>query len=517
MAGKLEVERKYEVPDGFTLPDLTGVGGVAAVGEPDDQRLDAVYYDTESLRLARGRVTLRRRTGGNDAGWHLKRPAGAYRSELQIPARGRDRTPPRTVIDQVRALARGEALAPVARIRTHRVEQALRAADGSTVALVADDRVRTESLRGEGAAREWHELEVELVDGAADALDALDAALRRAGARPARSPSKLAQALGPDYPAPAAGPRGSKARRALAAYLAAQRDALVEHDPGVRDGDAEAVHKMRVATRRLRSTLRTFAPVLSGDLDALHDEVKWLTGLLGEVRDGDVMAERLAGLVAAEPPQLVLGPVAARITSMLASRAAEARGELVAGLDGPRYTTLLNDIDALVARAGEPGRIPARRLMRRARKALRRADARLAAAAGADADERLHEVRDERLHQVRDARLHQVRDEQLHEARKAYKRARYAAELVAPLHAKRAERLADRLTDLQDVLGAHQDAIVTGELLHHYGITAHEAGENAFTYGLLHARADEHGRRALDALPKARRRARRAGKTLFGS
>ncbi|WP_432989010.1 CHAD domain-containing protein [Dactylosporangium sp. CA-233914] len=493
MAGKLEIERKYELPDGFALPDLAGIGAVASVGDPDDQRLDAVYYDTVGLRLARGRVTLRRRTGGNDAGWHLKRPTGGERSELQIPANARQRTPPRAVADQVRALTRGEKLAPVARIRTHRVERALRAADGTTVALLADDHVSTESLRG-GAAREWHELEVELVDGAGEDLARLDAALRKAGARPAASPSKLAQALGEDYPPPAADtPRGSTARRALAAYLSEQRDALVEHDPQVREGDAEAVHKMRVATRRLRSTLRSFAPLLPesapGDLDRLHEEVKWATGLLGEVRDCDVMSERLAGLVAAEPVELVLGPVAARITSLLAARAAEAREALIAGLDSPRYTSVLNDLDALVAAASAPGRIPRRDLLRRAGKALDRADARMAAA---------------------------TTDEQRHEARKAYKRARYAAELVAPVAGKPATRLAARVTDLQDVLGAHQDALVTCDLLRQYGISAHGAGENGFTFGLLHARTDEHGRRALDALPKARRKARRAGRALFG-
>ncbi|MEV6924400.1 CYTH and CHAD domain-containing protein [Dactylosporangium sp. NPDC051485] len=502
MAGKLEVERKYEVPDGFALPDLRGIGGVAAVGEPDDQRLDAVYYDTDALHLARGRVTLRRRSGGHDAGWHLKRPSGGERSELQVPANNRHRTPPRAVTDQVRALARGEALTPVARIRTHRVERELKAADGSTVALVADDRVTTESLRT-GRAREWHELEIELVDGDGAALARLDAALRRAGARPSTSPSKLAQALGKEYPPPA--PlrlRGSKARRALAAYVAAQRDALVEHDPSVREGDAEAVHRMRVATRRLRSTLRSFAPVLSGDLDALHDEIKWVTGLLGEVRDCDVMGERLAGLVAAVPGELVLGPVSARITSLLAARSAEGREALMKGLDSPRYTTLLNDIDALVARTAEPDRIPSRQLLRRARKAVERADGRLAAA--------------ERAAGRRTRPGMPTPDERLHEARKAYKRARYAVELVAPIAGKRATRLADRLTGLQDVLGAHQDALVTGELLRQYAIGAHGAGENGFTYGLLHARTDEHGRQALRALGRTKGQARKAKKALFG-
>ncbi|MFB9176700.1 CHAD domain-containing protein [Dactylosporangium sucinum] len=501
MAGKLEVERKYEVPVDFALPPLTGIGGVASVGDADDQRLDATYYDTPTLRLARGRVTLRRRTGGNDAGWHLKRPSGGDRSELQVPASGRQTKPPTAVTAQVRALSRGEALQPVARIRTHRVERALRAADGSTVALVADDSVNTESLHGSRPERQWRELEIELVDGSRSALDDLDAALRAAGARPAQSPSKLAQALGDDYPA---APPGPGKVSALAAYLRDQRDAIVEHDPGVRDGDAESVHKMRVATRRLRSTIRSFAPLLPAgtDLNRLHDEIKWLTGILGEVRDGDVMGERLAGAVAAEPPELVLGPVAARIQQLLAGRVAAARERLVAGLDSRRYTDLLVELDAFVDATAAGPRTSRKELMRRAGQALRRADRRLAAAEHTPEEAPTHLG-------------HERRDERLHESRKAYKRARYAAELVAPIAGGRATKLADRLTDLQDVLGAHQDSIVTGDLLRELALQAYAAGENAFTYGLLHARQHEHGLLALNDLPKARRRAAKAARKLY--
>ncbi|GAB3825558.1 CHAD domain-containing protein [Dactylosporangium cerinum] len=492
MAEKLEVERKYELPEDFAMPSMIGIADVVRVTAPDDQRLDATYYDTVGLRLTSGRVTLRRRSGGNDAGWHLKRPSGGERSELQVPAKAKQRTAPPEITTQVRALTRGEPLHPIARVRTHRIERGLQNAAGATIALVADDTVDTESLIGAGVVQHWRELEVELVDGSPADLARIDKALRAAGARPSASPSKLSLALGPDHPRPAtaATPR-SAGRRALADYVAAARDAVVGHDPEVRGGDAEAVHRMRVATRRLRSTLRTFAPLLDaseGDLDRLHDEVKWLTGLLGEVRDGDVMAQRLADLLAAEPVELVIGPVPARIAQRLAASTEDARRRLIAELDGQRYITLLNDLDALVATVGGAGRVGKREVRHLARRAVRRADRRLTAAAGAGAQT----------------------DERLHEARKAYKRARYAAELATPIAGPPAAKLADRITDLQDVLGAHQDAIVTAELLRTYGLRAFAEGENAFTYGLLHARQAEHGRAALAALPRARRRAGRA-------
>ena len=201
------------------------------------------------------------------------------------------------------------------------------------------------------------------------------------------------------------------------------------------------------------------------------------------------MSQRLADLLAAEPPELVIGPVPARIAQLLAARIEDARRRLIAGLDDRRYITLLNDLDALVAAAAGSGRVEKREVRHLARRAVRRADRRLAAADAGGAGP--------------------SRDERFHEARKAYKRARYATELATPVAGPPAAKLADRITELQDVLGAHQDAIVTAELLRDYGLRAFADGENAFTYGLLHARQAEHGRTALASLPRVRRRAAR--------
>jgi CHAD domain-containing protein len=143
---------------------------------------------------------------------------------------------------------------------------------------------------------------------------------------------------------------------------------------------------------------------------------------------------------------------------------------------------------------------------------LRRADRRLAAATRTGVEAIPH-VGDRRLAAA--ARTGYVptpgddRDVRLHEARKAYKRARYAAEAVVPVAGSPARRLAKRLGDLQDVLGAHQDAIVAQNLLRDYAIHANAEGENAFTYGLLHARQYATGERVLDRLDRVRRRAAR--------
>jgi CHAD domain-containing protein len=507
MAVQREIERKYEVPVDFAVPDLAGVNGVATVDDPVEHDLSATYYDTPGLRLAAQRITLRRRTGGHDAGWHLKRLADrGDRTETQLPLGAEADGVPAEVMAAVRVLSRGEPLQPVAHIATRRLERALRDRDGTVLALVADDVVNSEAFGDPAVLQQWRELEVELVEGGRPLLDRVDRVLADAGAQPSGTGSKLARALADRYPSgsPVARVEGTAAG-ALVDYIRAQRDAIVDTDPGVRAGDPEAVHDMRVATRRLRSTLRTFRPVLNAEnTEPLRDELQWLGGLLGAVRDGDVMEQRLFAAIAAEPPELVVGPVAAHIHQRLQARTGQARTLLVEALDGPRYVALLDRLDELVA---SPPAAPVTRsgLHRLARKAIRRADRRLAEADRAPEPGRAAGVHALRLTLPSGG----DRNVKLHEARKAYKRGRYAVELLRPLAGKPAKRLAERLTELQDVLGTHQDATVTGALLRDYGMRAHLDGDNAFTYGLLHARQYHAGEETLRELRRVRRAATR--------
>ncbi|GGQ65422.1 CYTH and CHAD domain-containing protein [Couchioplanes azureus] len=467
MQSATESERKYDVPAGFTLPPLTGAGGVSCSGEPQTHELDATYFDTEDLRLARNKRTLRRRTGGTDAGWHLKTPGeGSDRTEHRLPLTDGDDVPAELAAE-VRTIVRTRPLRPVATLRTRRVETSLCDAEGRTLALVAQDEVEAEAG---GDPQRWQEIEVELVDGGPELLDAVEGLLRAAGATPAAGPSKLARALGDRLRTP----RPGKARKSdpVLGYAREQRDAIEAHDAAVRAGDPDAVHKMRVATRRLRSTLKTFRPSFDPErAESLKGELKWLAHRLGDVRDGQVLRQKLAAAADSFPE------VAARVREKLEDDVARGRQALTEALDSDRYLALLDATDALLDEA-RPGAASARR---RARKVLHRADALL------------------------DTAVSDGVDAELHEARKKYKQARYAVEVIAPAAGKPGRKLVSALTSLQDVLGAHQDSVVAREVLRDVARTA----PDAFAYGILYARQERIGEETFHELPGVIRSSRK--------
>jgi hypothetical protein len=211
--GFIETERKYDAEAGFALPDLAGLDGVAAVTRPQTYRLRAVYFDTADFRLAKAKITLRRRTGGTDAGWHLKLPAGVdSRREVHAPlGRGASSVPAR-LAELVAAPDGGQPLRPIALLATTRRLRRLAARDGEVLAEVADDLVAGSlpapaavgpGTSGPGASgmpewREvsrWREIEIELVTGPRELLDSAGEALRHAGAAPSAAASKLSRLL----------------------------------------------------------------------------------------------------------------------------------------------------------------------------------------------------------------------------------------------------------------------------------------------------------------------------------
>jgi inorganic triphosphatase YgiF len=196
----LETELKLDVDPGFVLPDLGGLVSGQTATEPEVRHLVANYFDTSDLRLAAAPVTLRRRTGGPDEGWHLKLPVGAgTRRELQAPLGDDPAAVPPQLTSLVATWAEGHPLQVVAVLETRRTVRNLLGADGTVLAEVADDLVtgRLPSL-GDTPTDPvtWREIEVELVSGGPEILAAARSRLTAAGARLSSSASKLGRLLG---------------------------------------------------------------------------------------------------------------------------------------------------------------------------------------------------------------------------------------------------------------------------------------------------------------------------------
>ena len=286
----------------------------------------------------------------------------------------------------------------------------------------------------------------------------------------------------PLHPVPIAGSRpkpSASAAEVVQAYLKVQVAKLRSLEPKVRADEFDSVHQMRVATRRLRATLRSFGMVIPRPATGkVAGELKWLGGLLGEARDGEVLPRHLLASLEAVPVELLIGPVQARVQGHFAPLRASAREVVIEALDSERYAVLLGDLDQLThdPPRGPQAAAPARDVLPAAvRKAYRQAN--------------------RRMRRARQAPPGQARDVALHEARKSARRARYAAEAARSASGKPARTFARQMKKVQSVVGDHQDTVIARQAARELGIKAHLAGENAFTYGLLHEREHDQAER----------------------
>src|SRR5690606_867308 len=205
---KREIERKYESRAG-PLPDVTGDPAVTAAAHLCLAHLHPTPDDTAARRVAAASLTPRARTGGSDAGWHLKFPVSpGVRDELHAPLSD---DLPGALARLVRSRVRDRALTPLVRLRSDRDVRHLLDRDGRLLAEVSVDTVHAERLTGHGGTAHWTEIEVELADDGDPAfLDHVDRHLRDAGLTPSASSSKLARALTTTAPA-ATAPRSPAA------------------------------------------------------------------------------------------------------------------------------------------------------------------------------------------------------------------------------------------------------------------------------------------------------------------
>ena len=336
-----EIEDTYAVDADARPPNFGRLDGVATVRDDGVLQLEATYFDTAELTLVAAGISLRRRTGGTDAGWHLKLPMKQGRLEVHEPLSRATRTVPKSLRTLLVAHTRGATLKPVVVIRTERYVHRLLDEKGTILAEFCDDQVSAE-IPGEPEPTTWREWELELIEAGSDLLEAAADLVEDSGGRPAQG-TKLGTALGERVPVKPGTvlPRPTRKGPASAVVqlrLREQVDMIRAYDPLARHDAPHAVHKMRVAVRRLRNALASCRPVLvRGQTEPIRDELKWLAAALGEPRDAEVMRERLELMLADESPEVIRGAGYARMDEEMRAEYARARSRLVEAMESERY------------------------------------------------------------------------------------------------------------------------------------------------------------------------------------
>ncbi|MGQ5262192.1 CYTH and CHAD domain-containing protein [Micromonospora sp. ZYX-F-536] len=501
----VEQEQKYEVDDAYVLPDLSATapaGGQVRALPP--VTLVARYLDTVDLRLARAGASLRHRRG-DELPWTVKLPTSTPGVRHEISRPGPVGQPPPELVELVTVLHRGAPLVPVTVVRTVRHAWEVCDRGGTVLAEVVDDHVTV--LDDSGATTgAFREVEVELKAGEAKLLDHVGAVLREAGARGGSFTPKHVRALGPaahaepDLVAPAGLTTDPSAGDVVTEAVRKEVRRLLAHDPLVRlrapsGSGRSAVHQMRVASRRLRSDLRTFAPLVRKTwARPLRAELRWLAGVLGTARDVEVLRDRLRRTATADPLSPLDPAAVDRLDGALAERQRQALTAVDEALRSARYLALM---DTLVLAASAP------RLTRRAATPARQALPGLVARpwrrlTGPDGVDALDPL---------------APDERWHAVRKEGKQARYAVNAVAPALNMAARRLARALAGVQDVLGEHQDAAVAADTWLAVAAERPDDHDLAVTAGRLAERERDTVRRMRGRFPAAWHRATRRRRT----
>lgn len=464
------------------LPEQIHLGAASSFS------LTATYYDTDDLRLARRGITLRRRSGGSDDGWHLKLPNRSSegsqldRDEIAVPLTDNSE-PPVELASLVSAFTRSKPLQRIGVLRTHRTVHALVLED-DVIGELCRDEVRADvALPGAPTSptQVFHEWEVEARSEAVDEVSKMVDALVGHGFAVSTSPSKLRQALGGS--ALAADPlahnekpsRRRSARDDITYYLKEQVEVLLQQDHRIRLQLPDAIHRSRVAARRVRSALRTFSPLLDSEsLAELRTDVVWAAGVLGSERDLDVIEIRLLtdlddmsrGTISGTgSDRAAVDAVRALIERSLASRRDEAHKNIIESINSERWSLML---DQLVAVAHDPPTTS------RSAKPAARVLPSLASKQWKSLAERAKHLSDADP------------AESWHHARISAKRARYAAEACAPAMGREPARFAKALAEVTELLGNLQDTAISRAMVHEIADGVVDP-DLVFVLGRLHA------------------------------
>jgi len=484
--------RTYRGPADSGEPRLNALPGLRRPKTDPPQVLETERYDTDDRRLAAAEIALAVRRGDPTAPpqWQLDLPDRGGRERLRVPIPPDDvaaPTLPAELDELIRAVTRGQPVHPAAQVRAVRTVIRLRGTESKTpLAELVHERLTVASMGATTELATWTEVELRTEAGAP--VEEIEQRLVEAGLSPGEpaAEAELDRLLRPAPRVSRAGKPGSSGA-ALVGYLATHTDRLTAEELRVRRGEPDSVHQLRVACRRMRSALQAFRPLLDRDrTDPVISDLREFAGELSPARDAEVLNERISGALAALEPELRLGPVQAQVTRHFARTEAEAGAAVLSALDGERYARLRTALEELVT---DP---PLTKRARRAATAeLPRQVARTA--------RRLERTVEIAIDPEQEA---EHRDLAVHDARKAGKRLRYATEVARPDVGEEAVRFAKAMKGFQTALGEHQDTVVAREALRELAGQAHVAGENGFSFGILHARDAALAARIEEQLPE---------------
>lgn len=370
----LEIEQTFAAHRNTEVPDLGRIAEIDLTGQTERFNLKATYFDTPELLLTSSKITLRRRTGGHDDGWHLKLPGSDGRLEISAPLGAAEDQPPEQLLDRVRAIVRRRPVVPIAQINNCRTEVELLGPDNHVLAHFCDDRVNATALLEGGEQTSWREWELELTAETAGTavggtiLQSGTEIFAAAGAQVSQSPSKLVRALGGTIDAAARRPNpqdfskfaGEDPCAKVLSELLSAREDLIAADPGARMGRAQAVRDMLAATREIRSLIYLYANLfvdsdgtaLADDrLDRLVRAAGSLAYLLKALEQADCahgVDRDLRVLFDEDRTGLVDKPTIQLLTKASRAQLTRARRRVRKILDTPEYLDLLDDLDAVL-------------------------------------------------------------------------------------------------------------------------------------------------------------------------
>ena len=471
-----EHEIKFHIPAHFAIPDQLGI--------PLSPRVfTSTYFDSQHHRLGKLGLTLRKRVERGRGVWQLKIPSGGCRIELAIESGSRHI--PWQFLDLLTAFFRKHEPVQLGKLRTWRTGRLIQEKKFSaelildSVALLQENKI---------IAR-FQELELELKTGQPKHLKPIRTIVEKAGASAKSLQPKIFQALHLSYPLVLPAP-DAKAPPSdhIQARLQEQITQMVLHDPGTRLGrDSEALHQMRVATRRIRALLRSARGFLDPQWGKLiRKEVGWIGSRLGEVRDWDVFLESLhqesTGMHSPQEEQAFQ-----LILNAFQEERSMARARLLEELRSDRYLDLLdtleNSLTHLPFQSDPPSMVDV----------VRQAFC--------------------KLEKFVDSTQGQFPKQDLHRTRILVKRARYTVELAQPLLHKRAKCFLQKAKCLQDLLGEHQDALVAENHLISQNLNTRNS-EVAFVKGILVERFRHRQHAACQDLSKHWNKLRNIGNKL---